>query len=91
MTEDDTYAAARGAQADHEYRELEAAFAATRNGLFELIAGSAMSETELREKAYVGLHVLDGVKSALLAVAGNKAVAQHADLIRNIMAGNDPG
>jgi len=87
MTEDEEIAAARGARAEHELRETSKAFESLRQGLFETIAKSGMTETELREKCYLALMILDGVKSLLTATAGDKAIAEYSQTIREIMSG----
>jgi hypothetical protein len=91
MTEEEAIAAGRGSQAHREYTELEAAFEQVRSGLFEAFANSAIADKEVREAVYSAIHVLDKVRSILLEVASGQQMVQHADLIRSILAGNDPG
>lgn len=87
MSDDPEILAARGAQAEMELRETEKAFDSLRQGFLETIAKSGMEEAPLREKCYLGVTVIDGVKALLIAVAGNKAIAQHDEMIRDILAG----
>jgi hypothetical protein len=89
MSDESTLAAARGHQADSEYRELDAAFAETRARLLEQIAQSAIGDTEFREKCFFGIQALDGVKSILLQVASGKILAEHDNFIRDVLAGRD--
>jgi hypothetical protein len=86
-TDEELMAAARGAQAEMELRETEKAFESLRLGLFETIAGSGMEQSVLREKCYLAVFILDGVKQLLLTTAASKAVADHAGLIRGILSG----
>lgn len=86
---DPDLAAARGAQAEYELRETDQAFKDVRAGLMEAWATSALGEAEFRDRAYHAIQTLDAVKAALIAVASGKAITQHDDLIRNVLAGRD--
>jgi len=90
-TPEEAQEAARGRQAAFELRETEKAFADVRQGLFEVIAKSALGEQELREKCFLAVQSLDAVKKALVEVAAGAAVADHSALIRGILNGEDPG
>lgn len=79
----------RGAQAASEWRELEQAFADVRAGFLETIATSGLGDTDFREHTFKSIFVLDAVKQRLLAVASGQAMAEHDDLIANILAGRD--
>lgn len=88
-TDDELEAISRGAQAAHELRETERAFKTVREGLFEVIAKSALGEQELREKCFLAVQTLDQVKRVLVEVAAGKDVADHSALIRGILNGED--
>lgn len=86
---DPEYARMRGAQAESELRETSAAFEEVRKGLIEAWATSSLGDEGFREKAFLAVQTLDAVKAALLAVAGGKAIADHDELIGNILTGKD--
>lgn len=79
----------RGAQADHELRETNAAFEQVRAGLVEAWATSTLGDAEAREKLYLSVQLLDAVRNELMKVATSKPMAESDDLIANIMAGRD--
>lgn len=87
-TDEEYREAARADQAAMELRETERAFEEVRKGLFEVIATSALGETNLRERCFMAVQSLDQVKAILLQVASSKAVVEHNALIRSIMAGD---
>lgn len=89
MTDAAEESAYRGAQAESELRETEQAFADVRSGLLEGIATSSLGDNEFRELSFKALFVLGAVKARLIAVAAGRTMAEHDDLIRNIMEGKD--
>lgn len=78
-------------RAASEYEQLEGAFNSVRQGMFEIIAKSGLGQGELREQMYLGVSVLDKVRSAIFAVAAEADVARHRDLIARILTGQDHG
>lgn len=84
-TDEEIMAAARGGQAEMELRETEKAFEGLRLGFLETIAKSGMEETGLREKCYLGVIVLDGVRQLLVSVQASKAVVDYNAVIREAM------
>lgn len=81
----------RGTQAASELRETEAAFEEVRARFIDKWATSAIGEQEFREKAFLCVQMLDAVKAVLIAVATGAAMAEHDEMIANILAGREGG
>lgn len=88
---DKAIALSEALRAASEYEQLEGAFNSVRQGMFEIIAKSGLGQGGLREQMYLGVSVLDKVRSAIIAVAAEADAAQHSDLIARILTGQDPG
>lgn len=73
------------AQAGAELRQMDGAFDKIRSDMLELIAKSAMGESVLREKLYLGVSVLDQVRTLLFTMADGVTVIDSNALIRKLM------
>lgn len=90
LTDDESLALGDAEAARGEFRRTEAAFDQVRASMLELIATSKIGEAVLREKLYMGISVLDQVKTALLTAASDVSMIGHDAKIRAILAGEDP-
>lgn len=87
--EEDFAALERAEQAKSELPATAAAFETVRREMLEAIAVTPMGAREVREQLYMGVQVLERVRTALLNVASVADVSKHGELIRRIMAGED--
>ncbi len=82
LTDDTDRAALQSAErAATELRETEAAFGRLRAAMVEELLASPVAAEALREKLYLGVQVLDGVRRALHEAVGAGEVAQYRSLL----------
>lgn len=89
-TPEELAAIARGSQAREELALTAEAFAKVRAGLLEVIAKSAIGETTLREKVYMGVQVIDAMHKLLEEEAAGGVVADYNALVREALGENSP-
>jgi hypothetical protein len=84
MTDDDTDRAALQAaeRSAVELSQTEAAFGRLRAAMVEELLASPVAADALREKLYLGVQVLDGVRRALHEAVGAGDVVRYRDLLR---------
>ncbi|OFX05439.1 MAG: hypothetical protein A3E78_09515 [Alphaproteobacteria bacterium RIFCSPHIGHO2_12_FULL_63_12] len=84
-TPDELQAIGKAKQAKAELSQTDKAFEDVRAQLLELIATSKPGETVLREKAYLGVQVLENVKGWLIKAAAGADVAEFTAEMREAM------
>lgn len=73
-------------QAAAELRQTDAAFATIRAEMLEAIARSALGESVIREKLYMGVNMLDRIKASLETLAMSGEMIEHNVLMRDLTA-----
>jgi hypothetical protein len=90
MTEDQISVRDAAFQAAREFPQTKAAFDEVRASMLERIATSPLGDQAGRERLYLAINVLAQVETVLMTVAAGAALAENADLIEAILAGEDP-
>lgn len=71
-----------------ELEHTEAAFDKVRAALLEAIASSAFDEADKRERLYLSVQILDGARTALIAVASGESVDAY---VKSLAEASHPG
>lgn len=73
---------ARAERTRREFNETDAAFQAVRDAMVSRLLGSSVTETEIRERLYFGVQVLDAVRKAMMDAISTGEIELYAESIR---------